>query len=74
MDIINKFREQINHRMKIHYYMIIDINKKLKNYEIDNSRLELLLKNNSDMNKKIITLKYSLIISYLIIIYLLITK
>lgn len=64
MDIFNSYREQINYRTKIHYYMLKDINKRLKNYEIDNIEL----------NKKIINLNYSLIISYLIIIYLLFIK
>lgn len=64
MDIFNSYREQINYRTRIHYYMLKDINKRLKNYEIDNIEL----------NKKIINLNYSLIISYLIIIYLLFIK
>lgn len=64
MDIFNSYREQINYRTRIHYYMLKDINKRLKNYEIDNIEL----------NKKIINMNYSLIISYLIIIYLLFIK
>jgi len=64
MDIFNSYREQINYRTRIHYYLLKDINKRLKNYEIDNIEL----------NKKIINLNYSLIISYLIIIYLLFIK
>lgn len=64
MDIFNSYREQINYRTRIHYYMLKDINKRLKNYEIDNIEL----------NKKIINMNYSLIISYLIIFYLLFIK
>lgn len=64
MDIFNSYREQINYRTRIHHYMLKDINKRLKNYEIDNIEL----------NKKIINMNYSLIISYLIIFYLLFIK
>lgn len=70
-EILNNYREQNNHRMKIYYYMMNDINKKIKNNEI---KIELLVKNNDEMNKKIINLSYSLIISYLIIIYLIFIK
>lgn len=74
MDIFNTYREQINYRMRIHYYMIKDLNKKMITSENNNIKIALLIKNNQDLNKKIINLTYSLIISYLIIIYLIFIK
>ena len=61
IEILNTYREHNNSRMKLYYYMIKDVDKKL-------------IKNNDEINKKIIYLTYSLIISYLIIIYLLFIK
>lgn len=61
IEILNTYREHNNIRMKLYYYMIKDVDKKL-------------IKNNDEINKKIIYLTYSLIISYLIIIYLIFLK
>lgn len=61
IEILNTYRKHNNSRMKLYYYMIKDVDKKL-------------IKNNNEINKKIIYLTYSLIISYLIIIYLLFIK
>jgi len=74
MDIFNTYREQINYRMRIHYYMIKDLNKRMITSENNNIKIAFLIKNNQDLNKKIINLTYSLIISYLIIIYLIFIK
>ena len=74
MEIFNNYREQLNYRMKIHYYLLNNMNKRLKNIEINKIKVEFLLKNNDEMNKKIINLTYLLIISYLIIFYLIFVK
>lgn len=74
MDKFNTYREQLNYRMKVHYYMIKDIKKKLLYFENNNIRISYLIKNNQDLNKRIINLTYSLIISYFIIIYLIFIK
>jgi len=71
---INTYREQINYRLKIHYYMIKDINKRLRLYEINNNykiMIDELNKNNEEIRKKLHVITYSLIFSNMIIIYLL---
>ena len=74
MVVDNSYKEQTNHRMKIHYYMLRDINKRLNFYEDDIINIQKLIKNNDKNKKRVIILTYSLIISNLIIIYLIFTK
>jgi len=70
---INTYREQLNYRLKIHYYSIKDINKRLRLYEINNYKnmIDELNKNYQEIRKKLHILTYSLIFSNMIIIYLL---
>ena len=71
---INTYREQLNYRLKIHYYSIKDINKRLRLYEINNNykiMIDELNKKNEEIRKKLHVLTYSLIFSNMIIIYLL---
>ena len=70
---INTYREQLNYRLKIHYYSIKDINKRLRLYEINNYKnmIDELNKNYKEIRKKLHVLTYSLIFSNMIIIYLL---
>lgn len=63
---INNYKEYINYRIKIQYYMIIDLKKKIKNYE-----------NNQIINNQKINNLYKLIFFLIInnvIIYLIIFK
>jgi hypothetical protein len=70
---MNTYREQLNYRLKIHYYSIKDINKRLRLYEINNYKnmIDELNKNYKEIRKKLHVLTYSLIFSNMIIIYLL---
>jgi len=70
---INTYREQLNYRLKVHYYSIKDINKRLRLYEINNYKnmIDELNKNYQEIRKKLHILTYSLIFSNMIIIYLL---
>jgi hypothetical protein len=45
---INTYREQLNYRLKIHYYSIKDINKRLRLYEINNYKNMI-----DELNKKL---------------------
>lgn len=63
---INNYKKNINYRIKIQYYMIIDLKKKIKNYE-----------NNQIINNQKIDNLYKLIFFLIInnvIIYLIIFK